>query len=93
VIRFSEWDIPTMRRLRLSLYIPARITVLVQEGEEQTAQDLVDALSVGLPPAWLESEIRKVLEEVPMERIEVDEFEILGHDPEPDEELDFDDQR
>lgn len=79
-----------MQRLRVSFYLPGRVTIPVQEGEEQTATDLMDLLAGGSPPAWLEGKIREALEDTSMEHLEIEHYEILGTAPEPDEELDFD---
>jgi hypothetical protein len=76
-----------MKRCRLVLNIKSKIEFRIREGEEETAEELIERIQDGYSPAWIESLIKKGLD---YNDIDVERKHIRGMEPAPDEELNFD---
>lgn len=76
-----------MQRCRVELSVKSVIEFRVRAGEEDTAEDLIKRISEGYAPGWIETLIRKGLQ---CDQAEVDNYMVLGPEPQPDEELNFD---
>ena len=76
-----------MQRCRVKVSIPSIIEFRVRAGEEETAEELIEKLQEGYTPTWIEELLTRGLR---INELEIEEFSILGHEPAPDEELNFD---
>lgn len=77
-----------MQRCRVEFSIKSVIEFRVREGEEEeTAQELIERIVDGYAPTWIETLIRRGLQ---YDQIEIENYVVLGQEPLPDEELNFD---
>jgi len=76
-----------MQRCKVVLSIPCKIEFLVRDGEEETAEELIERLQEGDLPIWMEELILRSLK---LDELEVIDTKILGQAPGPEEELNFD---
>jgi len=76
-----------MQRCKIRFFLPGRVEIQVQAGEEETVDDLLKSLTDGKAPTWLEE---LILGSVRIEDIEIEEARILGDHPDLEEPLDFD---
>ncbi len=76
-----------MQRCRLELNVRSVINFKLREGEEDTAEELIERIADGYSPIWIEELIKRGLR---CDIIEVEDFKITGNEPSPDEELNFD---
>jgi hypothetical protein len=76
-----------MQRCRIRFSLSGEVKFNVQVGEEATADELIQSLADGCPPAWLE---HLVMESLAISEIELDDVSITGDEPMLGEELDFD---
>lgn len=75
-----------MQRCKVTYFIPGKIEFRLQDGEEETAEVLIEQLVSGRAPTWLETLIQEGLK---IDQIEIDSMETYGMAPELGEELDF----
>lgn len=75
-----------MQRCKISYFVPGKAEFHLQEGEEETAEELVEQLAAGRAPTWLETLVKEGLR---IDKIEIEEVETLGRAPREGEELDF----
>lgn len=76
-----------MRRCKVSYFIPGTITLEVQPGEEDTAEDLITDLQEGRAPTWLKTQVVAGLH---IKEIEIEKVSMSGGEPDAEEELNFD---
>lgn len=76
-----------MQRCRVELNVKSVIEFRVRAGEEETAEELLERIADGYAPAWIETLIRRGLQ---CDQVEIENFSVLGEEPLPDEELNFD---
>lgn len=76
-----------MQRCKLKVLVPSVIEFRVREGEEESAEELIEKIGEGYAPTWIEELIKRGLR---FDQADVDEFVITGLEPQPDEELNFD---
>ena len=79
-----------MQRCHIQFSVSGEINFIVQEGEEDSAEDIVERLEDGDIPVWLETLILESLMDEPLERLSIDHYRIKGRAPDPEEELNFD---
>jgi hypothetical protein len=76
-----------VQRCRLVLNLKSVINFRIRDGEEQDAEELIEEIQRGYTPTWIEELIKRSLK---FNQIEVEDYTIAGHEPAPDEELNFD---
>ena len=76
-----------MQRCRVELNIKSILEFRVRQGEEDTAEDLLNMIADGYAPEWIETLIKRGLE---FDQVEIEDYSLLGDEPLPDEELNFD---
>lgn len=74
-----------MKRCAIDISSSGTVKFKVQEGEEDHAESILDMLEAGDPPTWLQN---LLIEEL-MRNLVVEGWEIISLEPEPDEDLNF----
>jgi hypothetical protein len=81
-----------MQQCIIKFTLTGEVRFAVSEGEEETAEEIVEQLEDGNPPNWLEARILENLAQHAIEWLSVDQTIIKGREPLPEEELNFYDE-
>jgi hypothetical protein len=76
-----------MRKCRLVINIKSIVTLPYDEDEYESIDNFVETIEQGYPPIWIEQAIKTGLS---FKEIEVEKIQIIGGEPQPEEELNFD---
>ena len=75
-----------MQRCRVELNLKSVIEFRVRDNEQDTAEELLERIQEGYVPTWIEELIKRNLV---LDQVEIEDYVVLGREPLPDEELNF----